>query len=240
MRQPRLRGTGTSTASTGREARTTYRECDRPHLASADARTLGTDPGAHRRRHDDQLSRSDRTRDCGAVPGERSRAERGNDGRGLLRLLVELRPAPDSRRHLPRSVRHPRHLFHRGRLLVAVHGADGHGAVTQRVDSHAHRSRHLRGAVLPGQQPSPRDLVSTARAGSRERDLFLWSVCRAGVLEHPAVLDHSAPGLARALFRGRQLRRALWSALVVAVPQSGGQHEGEPGGTRLHRGGRWR
>ena len=43
------------------------------------------------------------------------------DGTGVLRLLVELRAAPDSRRHLPRSVRHARHLLHRRRLLVALH-----------------------------------------------------------------------------------------------------------------------
>ena len=64
---------------------------------SAHARALGSDPGARRRRDDDQLPRSDGARHRRAVPDEGSRAHRGEDGAGLLRVLVELRAAPDSR-----------------------------------------------------------------------------------------------------------------------------------------------
>ena len=82
-----------------------------PTVASArppHARALGADPGARRRRDDDQLPRSDGAGHRRAVPDAGSRADRGADGAGLLRVLVELRAAADSRRHLPRSLRHPR------------------------------------------------------------------------------------------------------------------------------------
>ena len=50
----------------------------------------------------------------------------------------------------------------------ALHRADGRGPLAERLASDAHRRRHLRSAVLPGQQPHPRDLVSAARAGPGE------------------------------------------------------------------------
>ena len=47
------------------------------------------------------------------------------DGAGVLGVLVELRRAADSRRHLSRSLRHAGHLLHRHGVLVAFTGLMG-------------------------------------------------------------------------------------------------------------------
>ena len=104
--------------------------------------------------------------------------DRGEDGPGLLRLLVELRAAADSRRHLPRSVRHAPHLLHRRRLLVRLHRVDGRRALAERAGPDADRRRRLRSAVLSREQPDSRDLVSAAGARAGELDLFLRPVRR--------------------------------------------------------------
>ena len=166
---------------------------------------------------------------------------RGADGAGVLGVLVELRAAADSRRHLPRSVRHAASptsspssfwsLF--TALMGVVRSLNG-------ADPDADRRRHLRSAVLSGQQPDPGDLVSAARAGARELDLFVRPVRRARLSQRAAVLDHPAVRLARPVLHRRRPRRRVRRRLVGALSQSGREPTVEPGGARLHRGGRRR
>ena len=80
----------------GHQLRLSKGQLSRPRrLPSRDGpphpRALGADPRARRRRHDDQLPRSDGARHRRAVPDEGSRAHGDADGAGVLRLLVELR-----------------------------------------------------------------------------------------------------------------------------------------------------
>ena len=91
-------------------------------------------------------------------------------GHRLLRLLVELRAAADSRRHLPRPVRHAHHLFARADALVGLHRADGRGhqpagADPRRASASASSRRR---ASPPTAASSPRGFRSTsARAPTR-------------------------------------------------------------------------
>ena len=172
------------------------------------------------------------TKDLGLTPTA--------DGPGLLRLLVELRAPADSRRHLPRQVRHAVHVFHRHRVLVALHRADGRRQLAQGPDRDPHRDRHLRSAVLPRQQPRPRDVVSAARARARQLGLLGRHELRPGLPQRAAVLDHAAVRLARPVPHRRRHRHRVLLRLVGALSQSERAPDGQPGGARLHRGRRRR
>ena len=76
------------------------------------------------------------------------------------------------------------------------------------ADRHAHRRRRLRSAVLSGQQPHPRDVVSAARAGPRQLGLFGRHERRPRLPERAAVLDHAAIRLARPVLD----RRRRWAS----------------------------
>src|SRR4030095_13317371 len=103
----------------------------------------------------------------------------------------------------------PRHLLHRDRLLVLVHGADGGGSIAERTPHHPNWRRRLRSAVLSGEQPDSRHVVSSKRTRARERDLLGGTVCGPRLPERAAVLVHAAVRLALAVRRRRRLRHAL-------------------------------
>ena len=200
------------------------------------------DPGtrAGGRSDDGQLPRPHGARHRGAVPDEGAGAHRGGHGHRVLRILVELCAAADSRRHLSRPVRHAHHLLARADALVGLHRL--HGRRGQPADAvvRAHRRRHVRGAVLPRQQPHPRDLVSAAGARPRQLDLFGRAVRRHRVLERAAVLGDATIRLARPVLSRRRLRHRARGADVVALSRAKRRSARRRRGAGPHRGRRRR
>ena len=135
---------------------------------SAHARALVSDPGARRRRHDDQLPRSDGAGHRGAVLTKDLGSPRRQMG-----LVFSAFSWSYALLQIPGGIFLDRFGTRLTYFIAVVFWSVctalmGVVQLAERAAPDPDRRRRLRGAVLPGQQPDPRDLVSAARAGPRE------------------------------------------------------------------------
>ncbi len=141
----------------------------------------------------DQLPGSRRAGDRGAVDPAAVRVEPGRDGRRVLGVLVDVLPRPGAVRRPAGSIRHA------GDLLALPAGLVARDAPARRrhgvcvASGAAPRARPRRSALFSRQQQRRREVVSTQRAGTRDRRLHGRRVRRPELHEPGAVLDPEQP-----------------------------------------------
>ena len=217
------------------------RDDPRQH-AAADARPLGSDPGARRRRDDDQLPRSDGARHRRAVPDEGSRAHRRRrwgwcspPSRGATRCcrFPAASSSIGSARASPTSS-----PSRSGRSSPALMG------VVRLAQRRWSLTRIGVGVFeAPCFPANSRILATWFPQHERARANSVYSVgheLRPRLPQRAAVLDHAAVRLARPVLHRRRPRRRVRRRVVAALSQPGREHDGQPRRARLHRGGRRR